>query len=151
MNTFQSIKLADAVGQLLITPVLYLVTSEPVYAFTEDYRLIACYLFGVGAWQATSCLLWGIEAAVTRKYIAGSRKNYSWVLLVLSVWALMGWVGVLITDAAEQEGDVLGGLLMFAGAILVVALTFIGPIMSIWYFRLTLAETRLFASRSKMQ
>lgn len=127
MDTLQRFKLTDAIGQVLITLAAYfLLRSDEPYNRSQD--LVACYLFGVGAWQATSCLIWALATPASRQ--ACGRKIYSWLLLALCILAL-------VTLAGNSSGAKAGS---DAGVAVLLVLLILGPVMSAWYFALTMVE-----------
>ena len=122
--------MADVVGQLLITPIAYTafcIINAPYGATDVGITLAGCYLFGVGAWQATSCLVWALATPASQQ--STGRKVYSYFLTFITVTAII----LRLTGGSR-------GIFNDVGILVLFAMLFIGPIMSVWYFTLTVRE-----------
>lgn len=116
-------KKIDVYGQVIAA---FVCVSSPI--FTRQNIMMMSFYFMVGAWQVVSTLLHLVFAKEMPLII--QRNNYQKTLLAIAV------LGILFLFDKEDFG-----------AVLSIALLFISPFLSVWYFILSNKELRNWEAR----
>ncbi len=134
MRALQTAKTADAIGQVVIIPLgaaaAALLDGYPVRnALLDPSTLFFSGLFGVGGWQIASCIL--SACFLPREWYTHGRRVYEKLLiLVLAAGGVLLWLNRNSSTNDMEEAGVSFAFLML----------FLGPLMAIFYFTITVVE-----------